>query len=135
MDSAYWVTLWTRSYETRDQGILAFSSASLYPAQHVVPPHNRSITYLPKDGTSSNLWYYLGIYVAISVVAGCIGTIKYFFCFLAGIRASKQLFQNLTYTVLRAQLRWLDTVPVGRILNRFTADFNVSALKVLMLLN
>ena len=29
----------------------------------------------------------------------------------------------LTFTVLRAPLRWLDTVPVGRILNRFTADF------------
>ena len=29
----------------------------------------------------------------------------------------------MTFTVLRAPLRWLDTVPVGRILNRFTADF------------
>lgn len=35
------------------------------------------------------------------------------------------MFEKLSYTVLRAPLRWLDTVPVGRILNRFTADFNV----------
>ena len=27
-------------------------------------------------------------------------------------------------TVLHAPLRWLDTVPAGRTLNRFTADFN-----------
>ena len=44
--------------------------------------------------------------------------------FIAAIRASKVIFENLTFTVLRAPLRWLDTVPVGRILNRFTADFN-----------
>ena len=35
------------------------------------------------------------------------------------------MFEKLSYTVLRAPLRWLDTVPVGRVLNRFTADFNV----------
>jgi hypothetical protein len=35
------------------------------------------------------------------------------------------MFEQLTYAVLRAPLRWLDTVPVGRVLNRFTADFNV----------
>jgi ABC-type multidrug transport system fused ATPase/permease subunit len=29
----------------------------------------------------------------------------------------------MTYSVLRTPLRWLDTVPTGRILNRFTADF------------
>lgn len=28
-------------------------------------------------------------------------------------------------TVLRMPLRWVDTIPLGRILNRFTADFNV----------
>ena len=31
----------------------------------------------------------------------------------------------MTTAVLHAPLRWLDTVPKGRILNRFTADFNV----------
>jgi hypothetical protein len=35
------------------------------------------------------------------------------------------MFEQLTYAVLRAPLRWLDTVPVGRVLNRFTADFNM----------
>ena len=35
------------------------------------------------------------------------------------------MFEKMSFTVLRAPLRWLDTVPVGRVLNRFTADFNV----------
>lgn len=28
----------------------------------------------------------------------------------------------MTHAVLRAPLRWIDTVPAGRILNRFTSD-------------
>lgn len=44
--------------------------------------------------------------------------------FYGGIKASRTLFDKLTYAVLRAPLRWLDTMPVGRVLNRFTADFN-----------
>ena len=42
--------------------------------------------------------------------------------FFIGFRAAKQLFEQMTYTVLRTPLRWIDTVPTGRILNRFTQD-------------
>ena len=31
----------------------------------------------------------------------------------------------MTTAVLHAPMHWLDTVPIGRILNRFIADFNV----------
>lgn len=41
----------------------------------------------------------------------------------AALKGSRNLFKGLIFTVLRAPLRWLDTVPLGRILNRFTADF------------
>lgn len=42
--------------------------------------------------------------------------------FYIGFRAAKRLFERMTYTVLRTPLRWIDTVPTGRILNRFTQD-------------
>jgi ABC-type multidrug transport system fused ATPase/permease subunit len=35
------------------------------------------------------------------------------------------MFDRLSFTILRTPTRWLDAVPLGRILNRFTADFNV----------
>ena len=73
----------------------------------------------------SDLWFYLGIYVGLSVVICMVGTLRYLFTFLGSLKASRILFDQLTYTVLRAPLRWLDTVPVGRIVNRFTSDFNI----------
>lgn len=71
------------------------------------------------------LWFYLGIYVLISVLTCVVGAVRFALLLRAAIRSSRNLFQKLTFAVLRAPLRWLDTVPVGRILNRFTSDFNM----------
>lgn len=55
-------------------------------------------------------------------MACVLGTVRYYTLMKAGIEASRNLFNDLTYAVLRAPLRWLDTVPLGRTLNRFTSD-------------
>lgn len=74
---------------------------------------------------NSKLGYYLGVYVAICAFEWVIGSLRSYFVFMATLKASHSLFQGLLHTILRAPLRWLDTVPVGRILNRFSADFNL----------
>ncbi|KAL4899056.1 hypothetical protein BDW74DRAFT_184058 [Aspergillus multicolor] len=66
--------------------------------------------------------FYLAIYIAISLVASLIGTLRCLALALAFISSSRALFNDLLGTILRAPLRWLDTVPLGRILNRFTSD-------------
>lgn len=42
---------------------------------------------------------------------------------MASLKASRILFEKMTFTIMRTPLRWLDTVPTGRILNRFSKDF------------
>ena len=78
----------------------------------------------PNTTDNEDIWYYLTIYIGLSVVIWLVGTSRYFVAYIASIKASKVMFEKLSHTVLRAPLRWLDTVPVGRVLNRFTADFN-----------
>lgn len=78
-----------------------------------------------QEKISKDLMFYLGVYIGISVVICICGASRYFFIFCGSLKASRRLFDKLTYSILRAPLRWLDTVPVGRILNRFTADFVV----------
>jgi ABC-type multidrug transport system fused ATPase/permease subunit len=114
---SWWISVWTRSYQTE----------TVRAPYHLRP--QVYLQYLKKEVSAiqidTNLWFYLGIYIAWSVAQCVIGTSRYYLVFLGSLRASKDLFQQLTYSVLRAPLRWLDTVPVGRILNRFTADFNM----------
>jgi len=86
----------------------------------------RPVTTLRLHTSSDdNLFYYLSIYISISMAVSFIGTFVFFYIYTGSIRASRRLFQRLLFTVLRAPLRWHDTVPLGRTLNRFTADFNV----------
>ncbi|XP_032875191.1 ATP-binding cassette sub-family C member 9-like isoform X1 [Amblyraja radiata] len=42
---------------------------------------------------------------------------------ISGIRASRHLFANMLHNVTTLPLRFFETTPVGRILNRFSSDF------------
>lgn len=79
----------------------------------------------PSGEFKGTLAFYLSVYVALSVISSMIGTFKYFYMYIGSIQASRKLFLKLNFTILRTPIRWLDTVPVGRILNRYTSDFNV----------
>ena len=69
--------------------------------------------------------YYLRIYIAIALGGGIFGVLRILWILVMSVKASKALFRKILYTVLRTPLRWLDTVPVGRILNRLTSDFDI----------
>jgi ABC-type multidrug transport system fused ATPase/permease subunit len=71
------------------------------------------------------LTYYLCVYIGLSFASSILGTLRFFYVYIGSIRASKKLFERLSFTVLRTPLRWIDTVPLGRVLNRFTADFDI----------
>ena len=114
---AWWVSLWTRSSD-RPQAVLFSQSKGFYPTDRTF-----STRFVAHDAETSSLAFYLSVYIGISVAICFMGTIRYFCVFMGSLKASRILFERLTYTILRAPLRWLDTVPVGRILNRFTADF------------
>ena len=112
---SWFISIWTRSYKAESRSFFTQS----YPYSY-----SPVIDGAFNDETSSgNLSFYLGIYVGLSVVVCIFGALRYFFVYIGSLRASKKLFEDLTYAVLRAPLRWLDTTPVGRTLNRFTADF------------
>ena len=112
----WWVSLWTRSYQP--QSLFVIQSRGYYPPGSSTVGQSVVLQQQP-----SGLVFYLSVYIGISVASCLVGTIRYFFVFAGSIKASRILFERLSYTVLHAPLRWLDTVPLGRILNRFTADF------------
>ncbi|KAL8792069.1 MAG: hypothetical protein Q9195_005324 [Heterodermia aff. obscurata] len=78
----------------------------------------------PITPTHPHNTYYVTGCVVISLIASFLGTLKFFWVYLGSLRASRHLFTSMTQAVLHTPLRWLDMVPTGRILNRFTADFD-----------
>ncbi|KAB8256824.1 P-loop containing nucleoside triphosphate hydrolase protein [Aspergillus pseudonomiae] len=106
---SWWVSLWT----------------SAKPMSHT--PETTTIWEETVDRfkavrVDDDLKFYLGVYIALSAAACVIGALRQFALTYASLQSSRQLFQDLLAVVLRAPMRWLDTVPLGRILNRFTSD-------------
>lgn len=108
---------WTRDHQTESISVSGFLYQQNIPQGYLQTSTDKY--------ESDPRWLYLAVYVALSVTAVLIGTAKYAWAYKASVRASQVLFDNVMSRVLRAPLRWLDTVPIGRILNRFTADFSV----------
>ena len=71
------------------------------------------------------LWAYVGVYLGLSILICFLFVVKFYSVLAGSIKASRVLFEDFSNAIFHAPLRWLDTTPTGRLLNRFTADFNV----------
>jgi ABC-type multidrug transport system fused ATPase/permease subunit len=120
---SWWLRIWTGSYKesTHEISDPIRTSAMSATVQQNPFAENVQLTTLP-GFNSLNL--YLGVYIFLSLASAFLGTVKLYYMFSSTIKASRELFTKLNFAVLRAPLRWLDTVPRGRILNRYTADFH-----------
>lgn len=76
----------------------------------------------PLKGSETN--FYLGIYALFGLL-GVLGlTLRAIMMAVHRLGASKKLHEDLTASVLRAPVAFFDVTPVGRILNRFSADMD-----------
>ncbi|PYH42284.1 P-loop containing nucleoside triphosphate hydrolase protein [Aspergillus saccharolyticus JOP 1030-1] len=78
---------------------------------------------ITKGSDGSETAYYLGIYTGIAALSCLAGSLRAYIAIQTSLTAASRLFRGLLFVVLRAPLLWLDKVPSGRLLNRFTADF------------
>ncbi|KAF4592006.1 ABC transporter, transmembrane domain, type 1 [Ophiocordyceps camponoti-floridani] len=120
----WWLQKWTNETQTKGaaahQHGMAYGLSLQHSTQHA--PWYKGIV---AQEDPKSLSFYLGVYVALATASGIVGTLRFLWSFVMSIKASKALFERILYTVLRTKLRWIDTVPVGRILNRLTADFDI----------
>ncbi|KAH7382010.1 P-loop containing nucleoside triphosphate hydrolase protein [Cadophora sp. MPI-SDFR-AT-0126] len=137
----YWVRIWANEYaKTEESRTSHATSFNVYHYGNNLQTHfsgqpigdvghsplNSTVSassILPIDVHNKNLWFYLGIYCFISTISVLFSVGSLYTVYAGSIRASRKIFKDILDSVLRAPLRWLDTVPMGRILNRFTGDF------------
>ncbi|KAG7379231.1 hypothetical protein PHYPSEUDO_008857 [Phytophthora pseudosyringae] len=74
--------------------------------------------------TGVNLTFYLTIYAYLGLSTIVLGFVGDLCCRYAGLSASKQIHHTLLHHVIKGTMRFFDTTPVGRILNRFSNDMN-----------
>jgi ABC-type multidrug transport system fused ATPase/permease subunit len=121
MGRSWWIKIWTATYEHSEGQMAHVAHSYAIQTQLFAPAFNSSVFHA--ESNNSTLGYYLSIYVAISAGSVLVSAARYYMIYRGSLHASRTVFQKMTYSVLHTPLRWLDTVPTGRILNRFTADF------------
>ncbi|KDO34469.1 hypothetical protein SPRG_00533 [Saprolegnia parasitica CBS 223.65] len=72
--------------------------------------------------SQSDQMYYFWIFTALNVGYTASVFVRILTLYLAGLRGSKVLFQQLLTQVLRAPTSFFDTTPLGRIVNRLSKD-------------
>lgn len=77
---------------------------------------------LAAEESDPQIAFWMGMYVLLYFLGSVVTVVRVLTLLVVGLRAARTLFQRLTHSILRAPLRWTDTVPSGRILNRFTSD-------------
>ncbi|KAI9318473.1 P-loop containing nucleoside triphosphate hydrolase protein [Dichotomocladium elegans] len=120
----YWIKVWAsayRDYSSDTQVITSDAVSSLGSFRLQEPPLGNLL--VPQSGKQEvNIVYYLGIYIIIGVVALIMSTGKYIALVHASMVASYQLHEKLLHSILRAKVRFFDTTPLGRVINRFSSD-------------
>lgn len=72
--------------------------------------------------TENESIFYITIYALLGFTYAAVSSFRVIMVFLAGIRASSRIFKKVLLRVLRAKLRFFDSTPIGRIMNRFSKD-------------
>ncbi|KAK9454988.1 P-loop containing nucleoside triphosphate hydrolase protein, partial [Dipodascopsis uninucleata] len=67
---------------------------------------------------------FIGVYLGFGLGTGLFTLMNTVMLFLISVRAAKYLHDTMLYHVIRSPMSFFDTTPLGRIINRFTADIN-----------
>ncbi|KAI9042920.1 uncharacterized protein KD926_004710 [Aspergillus affinis] len=106
LSRAWWIHLWTDHYKEA-------TDINIFVSDHQYP-----------------VYYWLGIYLSLSVLTCIVGTCRTYLSLSAALRASQSLFRKMLSATLQAPLQWHEKVPLGDILSRFTADISVLDMRV-----
>ena len=77
---------------------------------------------MSKTDNEASLKWYLGFYVGLAGLACFASIMQQYLTYSSTIYAARRLFRRLLHSVLHAPIDFLNRNPLGRILNRFSAD-------------
>lgn len=131
MYQSWWLKIWSAASESA-AGAFAYSIVS-FGYQPLNSFHKFLINFdwfkpiggesfrVMEAGTHSTLFYIL-VYSGIGVLYSMASSLRVLIVFFGGLVASKSIFEKMLYRVLRAKLRFFDSTPIGRVMNRFSKD-------------
>lgn len=139
----WWLRIWASAYDNADPTIslLAYETSQnstaiphirgmLDTAGAAIYKQNIFRNWVFEEKQPINVDYYIAIYILISLISVAVMILKNIFTYWGSIRGARTLFDGLLNRIIHAPLRFYDTTPVGRILNRFGKDVTTVDLQI-----
>ncbi|KAG8994024.1 hypothetical protein FRB90_000542, partial [Tulasnella sp. 427] len=136
-----WIKVWGEHYHDDATSTLASDVYSKYAVDKVnanyhdlisssawrgLVSHGQNTTVFPKlpelPAAQEHPLFYVGVYAGIGLAAAFVSMSNSIVQYWGSYRASKVLFKRLLNAVVGSPMRFFDTTPTGRILNRFSKD-------------
>ncbi|CAN3376822.1 hypothetical protein DIURU_001603 [Diutina rugosa] len=115
MTQSWWLRVWSMNSERAARGEFGMAGYAM-----VVVADFMRTTQSWKDNHSTI--YYITVYGLLGFIYAFMASLRVFVTFFAGIKASNRMFREVLQRILRANLRFFDKTPIGRIMNRFSKD-------------
>ncbi|KAK3921166.1 Multidrug resistance-associated protein 4 [Frankliniella fusca] len=113
----YWVAYWTKIEDSRNSSV---EGEAVSNSSHITSDSSTSNSFFPyiELNTENCAYIYAGIVLATLLL--CVIRSTVYYCLVLTI--SRRLHEFMFSAVIGAPMRFFDTNPSGRILNRFTKD-------------
>ncbi|KAI9013950.1 P-loop containing nucleoside triphosphate hydrolase protein [Phycomyces nitens] len=132
----YWIKVWASAYGTSEPIDGSPANASLVGSFSIARFGSMETTMMTTSYNSHpfgtlvsddqdnkvDVKYYLGIYFLIGIVALVVSSLRTYILYQGSLSASRNIHSQLLDRILRAKVRFFDTTPMGRIVNRFSSD-------------
>ncbi|KAI8099375.1 uncharacterized protein BX664DRAFT_321113 [Halteromyces radiatus] len=118
----WWLRIWAAAYSTPikqqivESGQTVFGFTTFQTLRNVVQ--------------EINVDYYIGIYLLLCLSFVIFDTLRSALLYWGSIRGARILFDSMLARIIHAPMRFFDTTPIGRILNRFGKDVTTVDLRM-----
>ncbi|KAG0174280.1 hypothetical protein DFQ28_000118 [Apophysomyces sp. BC1034] len=129
--SALWLRIWAGSNATQahdnaqDNGMINLLAMSTKPMPGYAQQQQVFQIAEEVEGDTRGVDFYIGIYLLICFSGIIFQSMRTVLLYWGSIRGAKKLFSSMLHRIIHAPMRFFDTTPVGRVLNRFGQDISV----------
>lgn len=121
---SWWLRVWTRAASDGVHTMVIDGAVSVRNSVFLFVSSvewNKPIITMFTSGAHTTK-YYISIYALIGIISALVDCLIVAFAYFLGLGMSKKIFGVLLHKVVRAEIRFFDSTPVGRIMNRFSKD-------------
>jgi ABC-type multidrug transport system fused ATPase/permease subunit len=144
----WWLRIWAAASETDTNSALSALSADYNPQFLLMTTKTKTVygvfdtlgaaiqkqnifkSWVFEEKAPINVDFYIGVYIAICFGYIVTDVFRNVLVYWGSIRGARTLFDSLLDRIIHAPMRFFDTTPVGRILNRFGKDVSTIDLDI-----